>query len=329
MQHQERVSTNSIKISIVIPAYNEEKYIASTIECFLKMAYHPLEVIVVDDGSTDRTAEIARQFPVKVIRIEHSGPAKAKNVGIKEAVGDLIVIHDANDMIIDDSYLTKIVETYMSSERKADVILMPMKLLPRRRRLINKAMFVRDYLAYRPKMENGIPVVLLLHTAAFKGDFLKRYAEYREDLGTMEDTLFLTKKNPHKTISRHTSMRAIGGAMDSLKQMMSRWVWGGKSLIPVWKYSKRTFLLKAGYAIYTASLIIALPLVIFDVNILLLYAPFLIRTFYRTGKAYFCTRDIAISLLLPLLDLLLGLCYFTGLLKALILVALKRYTPAK
>jgi hypothetical protein len=53
------------------------------------------------------------------------------------------------------------------------------------------------------------------------------------------------------------------------------------------------------------------------------------RALYRTVKAYLYTRDFTSSLLLPFLDLLQGLCVFVGLLKALILLVLKRYTPAK
>jgi glycosyltransferase involved in cell wall biosynthesis len=237
---------NLLKISIVIPAYNEEEYIASAIECFLKMTYYPLEIIVVDDASIDRTAEIASNFPIKLIQIKHSGPAKAKNVGIKEASGELIVIHDANDIILDDNFLTKISETYISSGKRADIILIPMKYFPKKHGLINKAMFIRDYLAHKPKMVNGVPVVELLHTAAFKSEFLKYYAKYKEDLGTMEDTFFSTKKEPQKVISKYVSARAIGGAMDSLKQMMSRWIWSGKGPDPNLEIFKKNLSSKGG-----------------------------------------------------------------------------------
>jgi glycosyltransferase involved in cell wall biosynthesis len=328
-----KVLTNFPKISVIIPAYNEEKYIASAIECFLKQVYYPLEIIVVDDGSTDKTPEIASRFPIKLIRIKHSGPAKAKNVGIEAASGELIVIHDANDIILDDNFLTKISTTYISSGKRADIILMPIVLLPRRRGLINKAMFIRDYLKFRPKIENGTPVVKLLHTAAFKSEFLKYHAKYKEDLGAHEDTFFLEKREPKKVISSFTSTRAIGGAMDSLRQMISRWIWYGKSLIPIWRYSKKLFILKVIYGIYTTSFIIALMLFPI-VNALsslfyIPFIPFLIVALYRTVKAYFYTRDFTSSLLLPFLDLLQGLCFFVGLLKALILLVLKRYTPAK
>jgi len=332
MQEQNRFLMNPPKISVVIPAYNEEEYIASAIECFLKMTYHPLEIIVVDDGSTDRTAEIASNFPIRLIRIKHSGPARAKNIGIKEATGELIIIHDANDVIPDANFLTKIFETYVSSGARADLILMPMRCFPRKRGLIHKAMFVRDYLAYKPKMEDGVPVVKLLHTAAFKGEFLKHYAQYMEDLGTMEDIFFTIKKEPKKVISQYESARAIGGAMDSLKQMMSRWIWEGKSLPPIWMYLKKTFLLKAGYAIYITSFITVFLLLIFSSlfsPLLLFCLPFIARAFYRMGKAYFYTRHLILSLFLPLLDLLQGLCYFIGLVKAYILVLVKKYSPAK
>lgn len=319
-------------ISIIIPAYNEERYIASAIECFLKNKYSNIEVIVVDDGSKDKTAEIASNFPVKLIKIEHSGPAKAKNIGIKEAKGELVVFHDANDIILDENFLTKIAETYLLSGKKVDLILIPMKTLPRKSGFLNKAMFIRDYLAYKPKFENGVPIVTLLRTV-FKSDYLKLYAKFNEDLGAMEDRFFLTKTEPQKVISKYTSIQAIGGAMDSLREMTSRWMWYGKSLIPIWKYCKREFLLRTSYAIYWPALfLIQLLFLINLINInmlLIFYMPAIIWFLQRWVKSYACTRTIKFSLFLPILDILLGFCYFIGLSKALILLLIKKYTPAK
>ena len=69
-----------MKISVIIPAYNAEKYIRTAIESCLSQTYAPHEIIVVDDGSTDGTAAIAESFPlpVKVIRL-------SKNMGVTTA----------------------------------------------------------------------------------------------------------------------------------------------------------------------------------------------------------------------------------------------------
>lgn len=86
-----------VKVSGVIPAYNAEVTIAATIESTLNQTYPLLEVIVVDDGSSDRTAEIASRYPVKLIRQPNAGVARARNAGIEAAQGDWIALLDSDD----------------------------------------------------------------------------------------------------------------------------------------------------------------------------------------------------------------------------------------
>jgi len=89
-----------MKISVIIPVYNGEKYIAQCIENILCQTYKDLEIIVIDDGSTDRTAEIAKQYSnVKYIYQTNSGPSDARNLGIDNATGDYIHFMDVDDLI--------------------------------------------------------------------------------------------------------------------------------------------------------------------------------------------------------------------------------------
>jgi glycosyltransferase involved in cell wall biosynthesis len=93
---------NSMLISVIIPAYNAEKYVAQCIENLLFQTYKKLEIIVVDDGSTDRTAEIVKQYPtVKYIHQENSGncPGVVRNTGIVAATGEYIHFMDADDLV--------------------------------------------------------------------------------------------------------------------------------------------------------------------------------------------------------------------------------------
>jgi glycosyltransferase involved in cell wall biosynthesis len=89
--------------TIVIPAFNRERYIAKAIDSALAQTLPANEIIVVDDGSTDRTAEIASRYPapVKVIRIENSGsgPSHPKNVGILTARSNYIMLLDSDDQL--------------------------------------------------------------------------------------------------------------------------------------------------------------------------------------------------------------------------------------
>lgn len=86
-------------ISTVIPAYNSEKYIAGTIESVLNQTQPADEIIVVDDGSSDGTADVVRSFGDKVtlIQQENAGASVARNTGIKAAKGNWIAFLDGDD----------------------------------------------------------------------------------------------------------------------------------------------------------------------------------------------------------------------------------------
>ena len=87
-------------VSVVIPAYNDEGFLAATIESVLAQTYRPLEVVVVDDGSSDGTVALARSFgdPVRVVEQENKGPAGARNTGFAAARGSIIALLDADDL---------------------------------------------------------------------------------------------------------------------------------------------------------------------------------------------------------------------------------------
>ncbi len=91
--------TGSYCISAVIPAYNNGKYIGRAIESVLAQSYKPLEVIVVDDGSTDNTKEIVASFgdEVRYIHKDNGGASSARNAGILAAKGDWVAFLDADD----------------------------------------------------------------------------------------------------------------------------------------------------------------------------------------------------------------------------------------
>lgn len=86
-------------VTVVIPAFNCADYIGATIESVNAQSFQPAEVIVVDDGSTDVTAEVIKKFPtVRYIRQSNGGPSRARNRGIQEAVGEYIAFLDSDDL---------------------------------------------------------------------------------------------------------------------------------------------------------------------------------------------------------------------------------------
>jgi len=110
------------KISIIIPAYNEEKVIKNTIEGLLETKYPKKEIIFVDDGSTDKTLSIASQFKeqIQVLHKENGGKASALNYGLVYSTGEIIVIVDA-DTIIGRNSLKEIVKGFEMNEHVAAV----------------------------------------------------------------------------------------------------------------------------------------------------------------------------------------------------------------
>jgi glycosyltransferase involved in cell wall biosynthesis len=86
-------------ISVVIPAYNAEHYIAEAIESILRQDYDPLEILVVDDGSTDATKSVVNHYSsVMYYFQEHAGIGSALNRGIRETKGEFLSFLDADDI---------------------------------------------------------------------------------------------------------------------------------------------------------------------------------------------------------------------------------------
>lgn len=89
-------------VSVIIPLYNAENYIGETIQNILNQTYYPIEIIIIDDGSTDTSLSIAKSYEgkkVKVFSQTNKGASAARNYGLKEAEGDFIQFLDADDLL--------------------------------------------------------------------------------------------------------------------------------------------------------------------------------------------------------------------------------------
>ena len=97
----ERMTAREGVVSVVIPVYNGEALLAAAIDSVLEQDYRPIEIIVVDDGSTDRSAAVASAYSaVRCIRQENRGLAAARNVGLREASGEFVVFCDHDDLLL-------------------------------------------------------------------------------------------------------------------------------------------------------------------------------------------------------------------------------------
>lgn len=111
-----------MKVSIIIPVYNEAKVIGECLKSLKEQSVSDSEVIVVDDGSTDSTVKTiiklrTDDFNLKVLRGEHLGAGAARNLGANQALGQILVFIDA-DMTFDVDFIGKLVKPIQSGETK-------------------------------------------------------------------------------------------------------------------------------------------------------------------------------------------------------------------
>ncbi len=123
-----------ILISIIIPAFNEEKVLKDCLSSLSDQSYKPIEVIIVDDGSTDNSIEIIKsihnsQLKIHLFRQKHQGPGPARNLGAKKARGEILVFVDC-DMTFDKDFVRDLVKpiadgitvgTFSKNEMNANV----------------------------------------------------------------------------------------------------------------------------------------------------------------------------------------------------------------
>ena len=105
-----------MKVSVVIPVYNEEKYIKNCLESLMKQEEKPDEIIVVDNVSTDNTTNIIKNYKdIKIIKKHFQGIGRARNAGFDQAKGDIIARCDA-DTIVPTNWIKAIKEDFTKDD---------------------------------------------------------------------------------------------------------------------------------------------------------------------------------------------------------------------
>lgn len=113
------------KISVIVPVYNTELYIDDCLNSIIGQSFSDLEIIVVNDGSTDKSLELIEAFArkdkrIKVLNQENKGGAAARNAGVKAAVGEYIAFVDSDDTIHPDTYK---ISYEKAKETNADILM--------------------------------------------------------------------------------------------------------------------------------------------------------------------------------------------------------------
>jgi glycosyltransferase involved in cell wall biosynthesis len=184
-------------VTIVIPAYNSEKTITGVIESCLNQTVKS-EVIVVDDGSDDSTAEIVKGYPVRYIYQENAGPAKARNTGWENATGEIILFTDS-DCTPDKDWVRKMMEYHsrdniyvvggsydITNPESLLARCIHQEILERHRKMSGEVDYLGSYnLSYRRKVLEEV------------GGFNE---EFRSASGEDNDLSYRVRKNGYKLI---------------------------------------------------------------------------------------------------------------------------------
>lgn len=185
-------------VSVIIPFYNAEKYIKNVLEDIIAQTYANLEVIVVNDGSTDDSSLIVEAISksdkrVKLINIDNCGVSRARNEGLKIAAGNYVRFVDADDRIEKDS-IRQMVEAFQNNE-DADLVIGNYTCVPMRNYMtgvelqqgkVREAEFVTLFSKYAKSFYFGVTWNKL-----YKREIIEKYAlRFNETLRWCEDFIF-------------------------------------------------------------------------------------------------------------------------------------------
>lgn len=134
------------KISIIIPVYNVEKYLEKCVNSILNQTYKNLEIILIDDGSTDNSGKIANDLSkkdnrIKVIHKENGGASTARNEGLKVITGDFVSFIDSDDIIPPDfyQYLYELIKKYDSDIAQCKFLRIASESIDNTDKILNEA----------------------------------------------------------------------------------------------------------------------------------------------------------------------------------------------
>ncbi len=103
-------------ISVIVPTFNGEETIANCLNSLLNQSYKgEYEVIVVNDGSTDKTSDVVKKYPVRLLAQEHRGPAAARNLGARNTSGDILLFTD-DDCVAEKNWIEEMMKPFDNPE---------------------------------------------------------------------------------------------------------------------------------------------------------------------------------------------------------------------
>jgi glycosyltransferase involved in cell wall biosynthesis len=276
-------------VSVAVPAYNNEKTIVECVQSLVKQEYRPVEILVVDDGSTDGTAqrvvELIREFRnVRLIRIDHSGPSHARNVGVRQSAGGYLLFADG-DAVYHPDYLAEGIRV-MTEDRKIGAVCMMGTIWLRKSTFVSRGIALEFEIKQR-----------FLRSGKWRPYFAFFYRrEAVEKVGGFDEELFQSEDKDlfHRVKSAGYSIGLVDDFTWShlypqdLRSLAARSYRGGRQRV-VYIFKKRMYgeLLRRTAGLWCLGLLIVLSAL--SLPAALLTAGILVASY--SYKAYFTLRN--------------------------------------
>ncbi|MGF0057462.1 glycosyltransferase family 2 protein [Limosilactobacillus reuteri] len=226
-------------VSIIIPVYNKEKYISKCMESVLAQTYETLEIVVINDGSTDRSSQLIMDFIKKDKRIKffsqvNAGVGVARNKGILNATGKYILFLDADD-ILSKNYVENLMKY-----KKYDLVVSGIRLVSREKKIEKKQINPENSVKYLPEdiekilTHDKYPIFSIVCTKLFNLSTIKENDLTFLPIQYGEDSIFmisyLAKIKTVKTISFVGYINNV--VLGTLSHGKKKDVWKQAKLIP-------------------------------------------------------------------------------------------------
>jgi len=300
-----------MQVSIVIPMYNEERYLPRCIDSLLKQSFSDFEVIFIDDGSKDKSLKIVSDYSkkdkrIKFLKQNHGGPGKARNLGASKSKGKILVFVDA-DMVFDKDYIKKLIKPILNKK----VIGTSHKY----EYVANKDnLWARSWCINRIPENNqkyiGVYRAVLKDKFSKSGGFDPKKGYFDDDLSKLGGALIVN------TICYHNNP-------ETLKEAFKHSIWVGKSFYENKDFLKSYFKSYLKYIIFMLSAIVIIMLsfirfkIDFRVLFIVLSLFILVLLEYISIKRVIKEKYINYLYSIPILNIVKFSGYLIGFIKAI------------
>jgi len=247
-------------VSLIVAVYNEEKDIKKFLDSVLKLNYpkNKLEVIIIDDGSTDKTVEIIKKYPFKLIKGKHMGIGFSQNLGLKKAKGEFVMFLAA-DMVLHKNCLKEIVKPFKNPRVGAT----DAKFLfgNEKGNIISKLYYLRSHPG---KIIKDFPFVRVC-----RKEILKKLGGIKPKYGYYDDyDLVMRIRKMGYDIVRVNKAIIWHNEPETLRELWRQHKWAGRSIIFLFNGYPKEAMLRLRFPLISAF---------FPISIILLFLDYPIR----------------------------------------------------